>query len=123
MLRVGLTGNVEGSLNGRYLTDDGRTFFYSPDGLVSYDTNHLRDIYEFVDGRPQLITTGTANQDSTTTPGGQSRRVVGRLGQARREVAPLPDRAQALMQEDELDAGWYERKMRQNIANLAKALR
>ncbi len=69
-----LTGNVEGSLNGRYLTDDGRTFFYSPDAQVSYDTNHLYDVYEFVDGRPQLITTGTANLDSTTTPSGQARK-------------------------------------------------
>jgi hypothetical protein len=69
-----LTGNVEGSLNGRYLTEDGRTFFYSPDGQVPYDTNGLYDVYEFVDGRPQLITTGTANLDSTTTNSGQSRK-------------------------------------------------
>ncbi len=69
-----LTGSVEGSLNGRYITDDGRTFFYTPDSLVPYDSNGLRDVYEFVDGRPQLITTGTANLDSTTTPGGQTRK-------------------------------------------------
>ena len=48
-----LTGDVEGSLNGRYIAEDGRTFFYTPDSLVSYDTNHLRDIYEFVEGRPR----------------------------------------------------------------------
>src|SRR5262249_43087858 len=69
-----LTGNLEGSLHRHYTTDDGRTFFYTPDGLVSRDTNHLRDIYESAGGRPQLITTGTANQDSTTTPGGTARK-------------------------------------------------
>jgi hypothetical protein len=68
-----LTGNVVGSLNGRFITDDGRTFFFTPDAQVPYDTNEGRDIYEFVDGRPQLITTGTGDLDSTTTPSGQQR--------------------------------------------------
>jgi hypothetical protein len=54
------TGEVTGSHNGRYMTDDGRTFFETEDALVSQDTNEARDVYEYVDGRPQLITGGTA---------------------------------------------------------------
>ena len=54
------TGEVTGSHNGRYMTDDGRTFFETEDALVAQDTNEARDVYEYVDGRPQLITGGTA---------------------------------------------------------------
>jgi len=50
---------VQGSMNGRYLTDDGRVFFSTWDALVSRDTNDGVDVYEYVDGRPQLITQGT----------------------------------------------------------------
>ncbi len=53
-------GEVTGSHNGRFLTDDGRTFFETNDALVAQDTNEGRDVYEYVDGRPQLITGGTA---------------------------------------------------------------
>lgn len=53
-------GEVTGSHNGRYLTDDGRTFFETEDALVPQDTNEGRDVYEYVDGRPQLVTGGTA---------------------------------------------------------------
>ena len=42
------------------MSNDGRTFFYTIDALVPKDTNNLRDVYEYVDGRPQLITTGPA---------------------------------------------------------------
>jgi hypothetical protein len=57
-------GDVQGSRNGLYMANDGRTFFYTPDALVAHDTNNLRDVYEFVEGRPQLITTGTGSQES-----------------------------------------------------------
>jgi hypothetical protein len=53
------TGSVTGSHNGRYLTEDGRTFFETADPLVPQDTNKAADVYEYVEGRPQLITSGT----------------------------------------------------------------
>jgi hypothetical protein len=57
--------DVQGSLNGLFLADDGRTFFYTLDPLVAKDTNKLFDVYEYVDGRPQLITTGVGSHDRT----------------------------------------------------------
>ena len=41
------------------MTYDGRAFFATEDALAHADTNKGQDIYEFVGGRPQLITTGT----------------------------------------------------------------
>jgi hypothetical protein len=46
------------SLNGIFLTDDGRPFFTTPDPLVPRDTNRDNDVYEWTGGRAQLITTG-----------------------------------------------------------------
>jgi hypothetical protein len=57
-------GNTEGSDNGLFMSDDGRTFFYTRDPLVAQDTDKVRDVYEYVDGRPQLITAGTGSTDS-----------------------------------------------------------
>jgi hypothetical protein len=57
------TANVEASINGRFMSDDGRTFFATTNGLVDRDANGLWDVYEYVDSRPQLISSGTANQD------------------------------------------------------------
>jgi hypothetical protein len=60
--------DVLGSQGGRFLTDDGRVFFDTTEPLDPRDTNAGTegkgnplgsDVYEFVDGRPQLITTGT----------------------------------------------------------------
>jgi hypothetical protein len=56
-------GDVAASASGLFMTDDGRVFFNSPDPLVAGDTNGLIDVYEFVDGRPQLISTGTGKSD------------------------------------------------------------
>ncbi len=53
------TADARASHNGRYLTDNGRTFFETEDALVVQDTNQSGDVYEYVDGRPQLITSGT----------------------------------------------------------------
>jgi hypothetical protein len=53
------TSDVEGSQDGLFLTDDGRAFFSTDDALVSGDTNNGEDVYEYVSGRPQLITPGT----------------------------------------------------------------
>ena len=51
--------NVFASQDGLFMTDDGRTFFSTTESLVPSDTNEGRDVYEYVDGRPQLITPGT----------------------------------------------------------------
>jgi hypothetical protein len=62
------TGPAQASRHGIFLSNDGRVFFYSPDALVPQDTDKLRDVYEFVDGRPQLITSGIGSADEQKTP-------------------------------------------------------
>jgi hypothetical protein len=59
------TDNVRGSLNGWFMTFDGRTFWSTKDALVPQDANDGVDVYEFVDGRAQLISTGTGGTDGT----------------------------------------------------------
>ena len=61
------TADIRGSANGLFMADDGRTFFATTDGLVPQDTNALNDVYEYVDGRPQLLTTGTGSLDKLET--------------------------------------------------------
>jgi hypothetical protein len=51
------------SQSGRFMADDGRTAFATSDALVENDTDDRVDVYEFVAGRPQLITTGTSQND------------------------------------------------------------
>ena len=51
------------SQSGRFMSDDGRVVFATSDALVEGDTNGLVDVYEFVGGRPQLISSGTAQAD------------------------------------------------------------
>ena len=55
------TSNVLASQDGLFMTDDGRTFFSTEDSLVHADTNESEDVYEYVEGRPQLITPGTGD--------------------------------------------------------------
>lgn len=50
---------VSGSQNGLFLAANGRTFFSTSDSLAPNDTNEALDIYEYVEGAPHLITTGT----------------------------------------------------------------
>jgi hypothetical protein len=52
--------DVEASQNGPFMTDDGRVFFSTSDMLIPADTDrgNLPDVYEFVEGRPQLISSG-----------------------------------------------------------------
>ena len=50
--------NVSASESGLFMSDDGRTFFSTIESLVPRDTNNEADVYEYVDGRPQLITSG-----------------------------------------------------------------
>jgi hypothetical protein len=57
--------DVRGSYTGLYMSNDGRTFFATTDALVPRDTDAASDVYEFVNGRPQLITSGTATQDNS----------------------------------------------------------
>ena len=52
------TANIEASTSGFFMSDDGRTFFGTTDALVAQDTNQGSDVYEYVEGRPQLISTG-----------------------------------------------------------------
>ena len=58
------TSNVWASSNGIFMSNDGRTFFSTADPLVPRDTDGLRDVYEYVEGRAQLISSGTSSIDS-----------------------------------------------------------
>ncbi len=62
------TSDVEASRNGLFMANDGRTFFSTEDPLVHTDTNKAQDVYEYVEGRAQLITPGTG--DTRTPKGG-----------------------------------------------------
>ncbi|HVC06921.1 MAG TPA: hypothetical protein VND98_04975 [Solirubrobacterales bacterium] len=53
------TANVFASQDGLFQTEDGRTFFATAESLVPTDTNQATDVYEFVAGRPHLLTPGT----------------------------------------------------------------
>jgi hypothetical protein len=57
--------DVEASQNGLFMTSDGRTFFTTKDTLVVRDANGIRDVYEYVDGRPQLISPGIGDNEGT----------------------------------------------------------
>jgi hypothetical protein len=55
------TSDVEGSQNGIFMSDDGRTFFATETALLPPDTNGLTDVYEYVEGRPWLISSGVGS--------------------------------------------------------------
>jgi hypothetical protein len=59
------TSEVYASQDGLFMANDGRTFWSTEDSLVPADTNHSEDVYEYVDGRPQLITPGTGESKAT----------------------------------------------------------
>ncbi len=59
------THDVSASTQGLFMANDGRTFFSTVESLVQTDTNEVEDVYEYVEGRPQLITTGTDAADQT----------------------------------------------------------
>ncbi len=59
------TADAKGSIDGLFLTNDGRTFFSTPEALVNRDTDGVSDSYEYVDGRPQLISTGAEAEEGT----------------------------------------------------------
>jgi hypothetical protein len=55
------TSDVEASQDGLFMANDGRAFFSTEEALVHGDTNQGEDVYEYVDGSPQLITPGTGD--------------------------------------------------------------
>jgi hypothetical protein len=60
------TGDVRASASGRFMADDGRAFFSTFDALVPRDQDgKISDVYEYVAGRPQLITSGLGARDFT----------------------------------------------------------
>ncbi len=48
----------------RYVTNDGRVFFNSPDRLAARDVNDKLDVYEYQDGERYLISSGSGRYDS-----------------------------------------------------------
>jgi hypothetical protein len=56
-------GDAIASAGGRFMADDGRVFFSTRDALVPRDTDGLYSVYEYVAGRPQLISSGTSAAD------------------------------------------------------------
>jgi hypothetical protein len=57
------SGDVLASESGRFMSNDGRVAFTTSQPLVEADTNGIMDVYEYVNGRPQLISSGTAQRD------------------------------------------------------------
>jgi hypothetical protein len=57
-----VSADVMASKSGRFMSDDGRVAFATADALVPRDTDRVIDVYEFVDGRPQLISSGLAER-------------------------------------------------------------
>lgn len=72
--------DVQASQDGLFLTNDGRAFFTTNDALVPGDTNHAIDVYEYVDGRPQLITPGTGETSVPAHPSGLLENPPGLIG-------------------------------------------
>ena len=74
------TSNVEASDNGLFMSNDGRTFFSTDDALVPQDTDGIRDVYEYVEGRPQLISSGTGSKEVGLTVAGTGLAKTGLIG-------------------------------------------
>jgi hypothetical protein len=56
-------GDTFASAGGPFMADDGRVFFSTRDPLVPADTDNMYSVYEYVNGRPQLISSGVSTQD------------------------------------------------------------
>jgi hypothetical protein len=50
---------------GPTMSNDGKAFFATSEALVPQDTDGIRDTYEYANGRAQLISSGTGQNDST----------------------------------------------------------
>jgi hypothetical protein len=57
------SADVMASNSGRFMTDDGRVAFGTAEQLSPRDTNEIVDVYEYVGGRPHLISAGTGDRD------------------------------------------------------------
>jgi hypothetical protein len=57
------SADVMASKSGRFMSEDGRVAFATAEALVPRDTSGKIDVYEFVEGRPQLISSGTGERD------------------------------------------------------------
>ena len=57
-------GDTLGSQNGLFLANDGRVFFFTPDPLVPRDTDEVGDVYEYTEGKAQLISAGLGEETS-----------------------------------------------------------
>jgi hypothetical protein len=64
--------DVSASTEGLFMANDGRTFFSTVESLVQTDTNEVEDVYEYVEGHPRLITTGTDSADKAGGSGAAS---------------------------------------------------
>jgi hypothetical protein len=71
------TSDVTGSSAGLFLAEDGRTVFFTKEPLVPQDTDKIHDVYEYVDGRPQLITSGRGVFDTVAIHDSSSETVHG----------------------------------------------
>jgi hypothetical protein len=74
------TADVEASQNGPFMSNDGRLFFATSDPLVPTDADPFRipDVYEYTEGRAQLISSGTSANGKA--PGGAGTFVSATLG-------------------------------------------
>jgi hypothetical protein len=61
-------GHGETLYQSRYLSDSGRLFFDSPDGLVSADGNGTEDVYEYEPEGVGMCTSGASSEVSTFKP-------------------------------------------------------
>jgi hypothetical protein len=59
-----LTGEASLARDGLTITDDGRVFFNTAAALSVEDNNAKRDVYEWVGGRPRLISSGAGRFDN-----------------------------------------------------------
>lgn len=62
------TSNVLASFNGYFMANDGRTFFSTEEPLVDRDADGVSDTYEYVQGRPQLISNGAEDSQQAAHP-------------------------------------------------------
>ena len=106
----------EASLSGFFMSDDGRTFFSTTDALVAQDTNEGSDVYEYVEGRPQLISTGTGPDLQEADGANHSDHADGRQPERRRCLlrdlrhagSPGPDNGAFLKFYDARTGGGFE---------------
>ena len=88
------THDVSASTQGLFMSNDGRAFFSTEEPLTQADTNEAMDVYEYTEGRPQLITTGTdaADKAGSTEEGcyGHPRRPRRRQRRRRKRLLLYP---------------------------------